>query len=306
MFPWYRPGARLALALPLTLTLALCAAPARAAPAELNAAQRAWVAGHAEVSYAPESDYGPFVYVDAAGQVRGLSVDFLALIGAKTGLRFVAAAARPLSENLALARRGGVDMLTSLRPTPERAAFLGFTAAYVAVPAVLIRRADQPDGVALRDMAGRAVALGKGYAVEAYARERYPRVQWLALDNDAAALAALRAGRVEGVVADLASLRFLSDLHGWRDLRVAGQIGFDYPLSFAYRKDLTMLGAVLQQGLRAVTPAERGALLERWLPAQEGTWRNRPTAPMYGIGALLALSAALALWRARRRPGAPS
>ena len=294
------PAAAAAAAM-LALCLCHAAAPAAPAMADLNPAQRAWVARQAPVSYAPERDYGPFVYLDGDGAVRGLSVDFLALIGEKTGLRFVATEALPLNANLDKAKRGAVDMLTSLRPTPGRAAFLGFTTAYVAIPAALIRRADQPAGLGLRDMAGRTVALGKGYAVEEFVRARYPRVQWLALASDDAALAALVAGQVDGVVADVASLQFLVSRRGWNQLVVAGHVGFEYPLSFAYRKDLPMLGEVVQRGLRAISAAERRHLLARWLPpALHGTWQNRPTWPMWAVAALLLAGAGLALWRARR------
>lgn len=299
MFRSLCSGYRPALAL---LLLCGAGATAAAAPLALSAAERAWAARHPLVSYAPERDYGPFVYLDGGGRVRGLSIDFLAAIGAKTGLQFVATEALPLSQNLDKARNRSVDMLTSLRPTPERAGFLGFTSAYVAIPAALVRRADQPAGLGLRDMAGRTVAVGKGYAVEGFVRERYPQVRWLALASDDAALAQLVAGKVDGVVADVASLQFLMQQRGWRQLVVAGQVGFDYPLSFAYRKDLPELGGILQKGLRGISADERRDLLARWLPpALEGTWQNRPTGPLFLVGALLLLGAALALWGARRR-----
>ena len=292
-------------AVSLLLLLLPCMAALRAAPLGLNAAQRAWVAQHPQVIYAPERDYGPFVYVDGAGQVRGLSIDFLSLLSEKTGLRFVASEALPLSQNLDKAKSGAVDMLTSLRPTPERAAFLGFTSSYVSIPAVLVVRAGQPGARALKDMARRPVALGKGYAVEGFMRQRYPQVEWVALSSDAAALAELLAGRVDGVVADVASLQFLMRRHGWPALEVAGQVGFDYPLSFAYRKDLPLLGEVLQQGLQSISAGERGIVLARWLPpGLDGTWQNRPTAPMLPVGLLLALGAGLGWWGARRRRAA--
>ncbi|HAT33250.1 MAG TPA: histidine kinase [Janthinobacterium sp.] len=283
------------------LALVLCAAlPAWAAPADLSAAQRAWVARQAALRFAPEKDYGPFIYVDGEGNPLGLSMDFLRLIGAKTGLRFTVMEALNLDQNLALAKSGAVDLLSSLRPTPERARFLGFTTAYVSIPAALIERAGAPAS-SLADMGGRRVALGKGYAVEAYARERYPTVTWVALPNDEEALAELRAGRVDAAVADLASLRFISGRRGWNDLRVVEQLGFDYTLSFAYRKDSPELGAVLQRGLQAISAREKNVILARWLPPLAGTWQNRPLAPMAGVAALLLLAAGLAAWSRRRR-----
>ena len=276
---------------------ALACVPAAAAPAYLNPTQQAWIALHPRISYAPERDYGPFIFADATGAPQGMSLDFLRLIGSKSGLAFVATPARPLGENLALAERRGVDLLTSLRPTRERAAYLSFSAPYVSVPAALVLADGQP-ARALRQMNGRRVGVGRGFAVEAYVLEHFPQVDWVALPSDMEALARLRDGTLDGVVADLASIAFIARRQGWPAPATADLIGFEYPLSFAYRSDWPVLGQVLQATLRQIGPEERDAILRRWLPAQSaGQWSRQRRLPLLLGGVLLLLALACALVR---------
>ncbi len=221
-----------------------------------------------QIRWAPEADYGPFVYLDSQGQPAGLSVEFLQLLGQKTGLPLHALPAAPLSENLLKARRGEVELLTSLRPTPERAEFLDFTTPYVVIPAVLAMPQSYHGPDTLNQLQGHKLAVGKGYAVEGFVRKHYPQIEWVAVPSDGLALQMLAQGKVSGMVADAASLEFLQRQSGMPTLRISGNIGFDYPLSMAWRKDLPQLGTILQNGLQQITPAERDAILQRWLPHQ--------------------------------------
>lgn len=286
---------------------ALAALPGAAPVASLSADERAWIGAHPRASYALAPDYGPFVYTDAQGNPRGLSVDVLALIALKTGLDLVPGAPLSLPQNLALARRGAIDIVTSLRPTEDRARYLDFSAAYASVPTVLMVRAGET-AATLRAMAGRQIAVGAGFAVESFVRKQYPRVRWLALRSDADGLRRLAAGEIDGVVADLASVHFITRQQGGigpGPLRLAGPVGFDYPLSFGYRKDAPELGAILRRGLQAISIDERAALMARWMPEPlHGGWRGAAPAPALMAGALLLCAALLALWNWRRRAGA--
>lgn len=223
-----------------------------------------------DIRFGPEADYGPFVYQDDAGRIDGLSVEMLGLVQKHTGLRVQTLPARPLNEWLTLARRGEVDLLSSLRPTPERAAYLLFSLPYVRVPAVLIVRAGHrmaggTDVVPLAPLQGRPVAVGAGYAVESFVRGRQPGVDWKAVPDDVVALRGVADGRFEAAVVDAASASFIVRRHRVEGLATAGPVGFDYTLSFAVRKDRPDLQAAIDAGIRAIPAGERAAVVERWL-----------------------------------------
>ncbi len=270
----------------------------------LTPAQRTWLQANPSASYAPESDYGPFIYVDPQGKVAGMSVDFLALIQQKTGLQFQAQNADALSVNLEKAKQKQVDLITSLRPTPERAEFLSFTPPYVAIPAALFLPAGKSNATTLQDMAGRKIAVGKAYAVEGYVREKFAQIEWVAVASDSVGLQMMAEGKVDGMVADIASVHFLTEKNTNVRPVLAASIGFEYPLSFAYRKDKAELGEILQKGLQAISIAERDQVLQKWLPSNQANnvqQDKQRMIMMASISLVVGAGLSLALRRFRKR-----
>lgn len=262
------------------------------------------LAGAQPIRFAPEKDYPPFVSAGAGGQVQGLSVDVLDIVRPRLPAGVEMLPPDNLANILQAARRGEVDLISSLRPTPERAEFLAFTEPYVKVPAVLVVR-QGPAAPALKDLEGRSVAVGKGYAVEAFVRSQYPQIRWVAVSDDLTGFQQLMRSEVDGVVADVASISDAKRHSGVRGVQVGETLPFEYELSFAYRKDLTALGAALNAGLQDISPATRQALLRRWIdidtltyedPLQQ--WLRRAA---FGLAALAVVVAVV--WRARRPAG---
>ncbi|GLR13660.1 hypothetical protein GCM10007907_24500 [Chitinimonas prasina] len=255
------------------------------------------------VRFAPEKDYGPFVYVDEKNEVRGLSIDILNAISMSAGLKIETLPARSLSEILDMAKKGEVDLISSLRPTPERASFLDFSSPYVSVPAVLLTRADKKRGTTLSDLEGQTIAVGKGYAVEGFVRNRHPKIQWIAVPDDGAGIEALLAGRVAGVVADIASASFVIREKKANGLMVQSPIGFEYALSFGYSKQRPDIGIALEKGIRNFSNQDRTTTLSKWIDASETTAKDsvRVAIENIALGALGASILLLAAFAIRRK-----
>lgn len=315
----WRHGCVAAALLALGGSCALAASPpvplsATAAPATdgLAPALRQWLQARQPVRFGAERDYGPFVFQRADGQLDGLSIDMLRLVQAHTGLVLVEQPAMALRELLVLARARQVDLLSSLRPTPERAQYLRFSQPYVVVPAVLVRRGGDPVR-GLAELGGVPVAVGDGYAVQEVMHQRHPAVHWMAMSDDGAALDALLRGEVQAAVADAASVAFLVRTRGLQGLRVDAPVGFDYSLSFAVRSDWPELVDILNQGIQRLGQRERQRVIERWLATTPATPAPPPVTRAAQGGLLLLVLAAVAggLWwwrgravaRAHRRDG---
>lgn len=292
---------------PWRLLLALLAllALAGARPAAADALQT--------VRFAPERDYGPFVFADDDGTVQGLSVDLLARLAPSAGLRLQTLPAAPLATQLALLRAGGADLVSSLRPTPERAEYLAFTRPYVNVPAILVVRgtaAAHPPGnegqAALLALAGRTVAVGAGYAVEGFARERFPQVRWAPVPDDVQALRGVLDGQFDAAVVDAASAAFIAQRHRLAGLTSAGPIGFEYTLSLAVPKARADLVQRLDAAIAALPLQERTAIQQRWMGPLDGNALMQPRWLRLGwAAAWLALAGLLmgvVIWRRWWRP----
>ena len=248
-----------------------------------------------EIRFAPEKDYGPFVSENAVGGVEGLSIDILDAIKAGLDAPVITLPAQPLAAILEAARRGEVDLISSLRPTPERSAYLAFTSPYVQVPAVLVVR-QSVSPAQLNDLGGQRVAVGKGYAVEAFVRQNYPQIDWQAVPDDLTGLQGLMAGQYQAVVADIASVSHSLRVHQVKGVQVAQAIGFDYPLSFAYRKTLPQLGRQLEVGLQHLDPAKRRTITDRWIDTQTLRFEDARRTRLRWAGLALALLAAVILF----------
>lgn len=254
---------------------------------------------------AVERDYAPFVFVDEAGQAQGLSIDILTLVLQRSGLQVQALEPRPLADLLNDLREQRADLITSLRSTPERAQFLTFSRPYIDVPAILVVGPAVSAGQArkgLQDLAGRPVAVGKGYGVEAPMRSRHPRVVWQAVADDASALRGVSEGRFDAAVADAASVAYLIRREGFMNLRPAGRVGFDYPLSFALEKSLAPLMPRLDQAILDIPTHQRQAVIDRWMGDLDlQTYDRQPSWLLWSGVVLLGAGAALFLVKRMRQ-----
>ncbi len=303
---------RATLAVLATLAGVLGAGSAAAAAASGAAAGPAASSVLLTLRFVPERDYGPFVFVDDDGRVRGLSVDLLERLAPAAGLHLQVLQPAPLAEQLARLRSGEAELVSSLRPTPERAVYLAFTRPYVSVPAILVVRQGTAtaagDGSAvLAALAGRSVAVGAGYAVEAFVRSRYPQVAWAAVPDDVQALRGVAEGRHEAAVVDAASAAFVTRRHGITGLRAAGPIGFDYALSLAVPKSRPELLQRLDAAIASLPLQERTEIQQRWMGPLHGSELMAPARPPVlwvaaGLLVLAALLGGVLAWRRRERP----
>lgn len=241
--------------------------PAGVAPDGLDEAQRAWIAAH-ELRVGVEQDYPPFVWSGDDATPRGWSVELLQSLQARSGLRLQLQPPQALGGLLDALRARQLDLVTSLRPTPERAAYALFTQPYAVVPTVIVVRAGGETPASLVAFTGRRVAVGAGYAVEGVVRASYPGVAWQPVPDDATALLGVAAGHYAAAVVDLASFGWLARREGLEGVLVASaRVGFDYALAFAVRSDWPELRRILDDLLAAMPADERQALAERWLGA---------------------------------------
>jgi hypothetical protein len=96
--------------------------------------------------------------------------------------------------------------------------------------------------------------------------------------------------------------------HQLRGLQVVEAVGFDYPLSFAYRKELSAFGQELQAALQRLPSQQRQQILDRWIDSDALHFEDPRRRVLRWLGLGLGLVGAAVLlavyWRRRRTQAA--
>lgn len=256
------------------------------------------------VRFAPQRDFGPYVYQGADGRLHGLSVELVERLQARLDLQMLTLPAGPQAQQLQALRERRADLISSLRPTPERGQYLLFTHPYARVPAVLVTRADSTVR-SLTALRGQPVAVGQGYAVEGEVRARHPQLHWQPVADDSVGLRGVLEGRYAGAVLDRASFHFLERELRLRGLREAEPLDFEYALCLAVRSDWPELRDALDRAIQAMPNADRQALVARWMPApNQNPLQRTPWASVIGAALLLTGLAYGLVLALRQRGGA--
>ncbi len=271
------------------LLSAFAATSATAAPFELSLSEQRWLAEKTSIRVAPDPDYRPIEYFDASGTHQGLAADYLHRIGQITGIDFKVQQFRNWDQALERAQARETDMFSAASPTEQRRTYMNFTNPLVEVPATIIVRRQVSQNLEMSDLAGMKISVVSGYAIHDFLRDRYPELELDVVPDIQTALRKVSFGMVDAMIGDLATATHYMETQGISNLRVAGESGYVYRLSFAVRKDWPELIGILNKALDSMSRKERQDIFNRWIGmAHQLPW-YRQTEYLWYLGVLAAV-----------------
>ena len=288
---------------------AAAAVPATPQPGFLTAQELEWLQTHAaEVRIAPEANYPPFSFVES-GVWQGLSADMMELLQQRLGSRFQVLPAQNLDAILTHVRSANAEIVTSLKETPERAQYLAFTPPYFSVPTAIIVKSGFAAGRWPDAFVGMRIAVGRGYGVQSFLKQRFPTIQLTLVPDDLDGLRKLAFGEVDAVIMDVASASFFIDREKFSTLQIFSAFDYHYDLSFGVRRDLPLLRDILSKTLASLSEQERQAVSDKWIHLhqdslaliREGLAPGLPWASGALVALLLLGGVALRVRQQRRR-----
>jgi two-component system sensor histidine kinase/response regulator len=252
----------------LCCLLLLCLLPL-AAPAalQLDEAERAWLHEHPVLRVGLERNgWPPFDVIDEQGRHRGLSGDYLALLARHLGVRLELVLLDDWSAAQAALGDGRVDLLPSVARTPERETSMAFSAPYLISSSLIFTRAEV-DVQRLGGLAGKQVAIERGYVLQQALRQAVPDVRIVEVGDTEAALRAVSSGRADAYVGDMIVASYLVRELNLTNLELRGETGLSTSeFRFAARRADPQLIALLDKALASLSDEEQAAIKERWLP----------------------------------------
>ncbi|MCU7837046.1 MAG: transporter substrate-binding domain-containing protein [gamma proteobacterium symbiont of Taylorina sp.] len=239
--------------------------PKNSTTIQLSAEEIKWIKEHPQIRVAPDPDYAPFQFTDTKGKSQGLANDYLALIEKKLGIQFDMVHTNSWSESLEAVKNHHADMVVVAAKTAVRGKYMSFTSAYAAFPDVIITRKNNPVISSIVELYGKKLATVEGFAINDYITKYYPEIKLVFKDNVASVLNGVSMGEYDATVLNVATASHAIEQEKITNLRVDGDTGFTYKLSFASRKDWPRLNRLLEKALNSITGTERKMLLRKWI-----------------------------------------
>lgn len=230
----------------------------------LTGEEQAFLAAHAEIRIGVMADWPPLDYVDGAGHPTGLGVDLLAEVNRLLGgaIRIVPGS---FEDNLKKTEAGELDGLMDVTPHPEREAFLAFTQPYLDIPHVIVGRRGARYFTGAASLAGRTVALERGFGNVKWFEENFPKVRVRLYDSTRDALDAVARAQADAYAGNRAVAMFLVEREMLTTLQVQGRLEKPpVPLAIGVRKDWPVAAALIDRALGSVLRAEGRAIQAKW------------------------------------------
>ena len=239
----------------------------RAREVALSAVDREWLRSHGKVRVGIyDTPWPPYEMVSPDGAPRGITADYLGLLASRAAFQIQPVRFANFPEAFEAFRRGDIDVLGSMAQTPERAAVARFTIPYATTHSVVIARRDDASIRGLKDLAGKKVAMERGYVAIEFLRKAVPGAVVVESAATLAALQAVAAGDADAYVGNLVAAAYLIDKAYLTNLDVRGSTGFPTTeLRFAVRRELPQLEDILNAALRTLDEADHDRIRVRWV-----------------------------------------
>jgi len=227
--------------------------------------EQRWLEQHPRLTVAINENYLPLSFINAQGEFRGISSDVLNKISLRTGLKFEVVRGDSVNELIELVKSGKADLLAAFTPSYERENELRFTPPYLTTPFVLVTRIEEGAPNTLDDMAGKKLALIRGNVQREFIIDNFPRIQLVAVENAAEAMALVAKGEVDGALNSLISARYMISRQYLDRLQVTSTVGtLPARVAFATNRGALELYSILDKALLSISPEEMDALTNRW------------------------------------------
>lgn len=167
-------------------------------------------------------------------------------------------------------QKGEADLLPNMNSTRKLSDHVARTRPVVTTPNAVVGKITSPEIRTVSDLFGAKVAVVKGYAQDQHLN-RFPQIQKVHVLNNDGGFEAVRMGRADYFLNNLANSSYIIQKSFATDLRVSGELPYDdFPplsLSFAVSRKYAELETIVRKSLTAIPMETRIRLRKRWLGA---------------------------------------
>lgn len=253
----------------LIATTALDASAQPAGKISFTPEEQAYLAKAAPVRMCIDPDWAPFERLNEEGRHEGIAADLVQLVAERTGLQIELYPTRTWDESLAASKGKQCQILSFLNRSPDRDAWLIFTAPIFFDQNVIITREEHPFIGDLHRVGNLSVALPRGTMIEERIRRDFPDLTLITTGSEPEAIALVSERKADMTVRSLIVAAHAIKQEGLFNLKIAGHIPeYANELRIGVIQEEKLLRDILEKGVQTLTSREREAIANRHAPLQ--------------------------------------
>ncbi|CAA9891549.1 Diguanylate cyclase with PAS/PAC sensor [Candidatus Methylobacter favarea] len=237
---------------------------------QLTAKEQAWLASHKNIRIAFDGSLPPYSFINDSGHLEGIAIETVNALSRLLGVKFEIYQNTSWNELYKIAAARKVDIVATMVNRPERRLWFNFTQPYLTKSLVIMTKKGNDTIKERTDLAGKKIAIVKGYQYGDSVIEEFPSVKPYFVDTMLEGLNAVSAGKADATITFMATANYLQTKFFLDDLKFAAFYDRNSANeSMAVRKDWPILVAILQKGLDSLSEGEIQNVFAKWVPKSE-------------------------------------
>lgn len=237
-------------------------------PVILPAEQQAYLRQLSGLNIAVDNDWPPFEFIDEQGHYRGLTADYNQLLAEQLGIPLTPVYGNSWKETLEMFRRGEMELISGVQPTPSRREYMLFSHPYMVHPYMILVHKDTRFVNSFPDLYGKRVAVVSDYAIEELLARDYPQLQLRSYRNSISALLALSAKEVDAYVGLLGTSSWLMEEYGIRNVKVTAPTDYKYHQTIGINRNYPQLLPVINNIIDNIPEYRRQEIKNNWFTVE--------------------------------------
>ncbi len=230
----------------------------------LTSDEKAWLAAHPKISVGIMNAWPPMNFVDERSRPCGIGVDYIKLINKRLN-GVLTIVPEPFKDSYDRVKNKKLGALMDITPKKTREPFFNFTKPYLTIPHVIVGRRDGPYFSSEKDLAGKTIALERGFYNIKYFRENHPEVTIKEYDSTSDTLDAVARSEADAYAGNRAVAMYLMEKELLANLQVQGRLHKPpVILTIGVRKDWPQLASILDRAFSSITEEEVRQIRRRW------------------------------------------
>jgi len=238
----------------------------------LSAKEKSFLEKHRQIDVGVVKDWQPMEFVNKQGQLSGINVDIIKLMGERSSIDFNFVVFDNWKKLFQALIDKKIAMAGGISPTTERKGKLLFTEPYWELPWVILHPQAFGKHSQLKDFYGKKIAVVKGYQLINKLRSNYPQISLRLVDTTQDGLAAIEQGEIDGMLEPLVIASELLKKESTVALMISVIDDLEWDSThMAVRKDWPELHSIINKGILSITKNEKQKIYEKWFNVKINT-----------------------------------